>query len=585
MAINRGDHAGVQALLKRGADPNARNALEFTPLVFAAATGQVPVVEMLLHAGAKLNAPSPFGTSLTFAALGGSAPVMKLLLARGADVNAHRADGISVLMMASRYPDAAIIGELLRRKAAVNAKDNDGATALIYAAREGHLDVARALLGGGAAVDAADSHGWTALSYAAVNGHADLVKVLLEKGANVNARDTKRRTPLILATTYGDYPAVIQALTAGGADLQATDAQGRTAAALALARGRAESAQMLRATAAAATVAAGGASSLVPDTAIRASLTTLQRSMQAFSKNTGCISCHQDGLGRMATGEALARGIAIDPAVARAQMERIRGALTELRPLHQQALKDPAAMKNLPLIEIGELTPGYAFMLAGVVAHKEPANEAITATTMVLARQQFPDGHWQFSFPRVPMQSSFFTVTALAVQALQTYAPKERAAEAAERSRRARGWLLKTPAQSGEDRAFRLLGLKWAGASVEERRKAIDELLAAQRPDGGWSQMAAMPSDAYATGEALYALRVAGELPVTDPVYQRGTQFLLRTQEEDGSWFVAKRAMPANNYFDAEFPHGESQYASFNATCWAAMALMQSVDRPRRAAR
>ena len=61
-------------------------------------------------------------------------------------------------------------------------------------------------------------------------------------------------------------------------------------------------------------------------------------------------------------------------------------------------------------------------------------------------------------------------------------------------------------------------------------------------------------------------------------------QFLLRTQEEDGSWFVPKRVVPLNNHFDAAFPHGEAQYASFNATCWATMALVQSLEAPRQAA-
>src|ERR671925_1136895 len=93
--------------------------------------------------------------------------------------------------------------------------------------------------------------------------------------------------------------------------------------------------------------------------------------------------------------------------------------------------------------------------------------------------------------------------------------------------------------------------------------------------------MAALQSDAYATGQALYALHIAGGLPVTDPAYQAGVQFLLRNQEEDGSWFVSKRAMPANNYFDAGFPHGQSQYASFNATCWATMALLATAEPPR----
>jgi hypothetical protein len=42
---------------------------------------------------------------------------------------------------------------------------------------------------------------------------------------------------------------------------------------------------------------------------------------------------------------------------------------------------------------------------------------------------------------------------------------------------------------------------------------------------------------------------------------------------------VNKRAFPANNYFDAGFPHGESQYASFNGTCWATMALLETTAK------
>ena len=69
-------------------------------------------------------------------------------------------------------------------------------------------------------------------------------------------------------------------------------------------------------------------------------------------------------------------------------------------------------------------------------------------------------------------------------------------------------------------------------------------------------------------------------MPVSDPVSQRGVQFLLRTQDEDGSWFVPKRVEPRNLFFDAAFPHGEAQYASFNATCWATMALVQAAAPP-----
>src|SRR5712692_8344765 len=48
LAINGGDLAGVHSLLARGADPNARNGLEDTPLLNAAAFGQIPMVSSLL---------------------------------------------------------------------------------------------------------------------------------------------------------------------------------------------------------------------------------------------------------------------------------------------------------------------------------------------------------------------------------------------------------------------------------------------------------------------------------------------------------------------------------------------------------
>ena len=36
------------------------------------------------------------------------------------------------------------------------------------------------------------------------------------------------------------------------------------------------------------------------------------------------------------------------------------------------------------------------------------------------------------------------------------------------------------------------------------------------------------------------------------------------------------------DYFDAGFPHGQSQFSSFNGTCWATMALLLAVE-PRKA--
>jgi N-acyl-D-amino-acid deacylase len=87
-----------------------------------------------------------------------------------------------------------------------------------------------------------------------------------------------------------------------------------------------------------------------------------------------------------------------------------------------------------------------------------------------------------------------------------------------------------------------------------------------------------MPSDAYATGQTLVALRDAGVLTVTSPAYTRGVRFLLDTQRADGSWHVRSRAIPLQAYFESDFPHGHDQWISAAATNWATMALIPAAQ-------
>jgi hypothetical protein len=108
-------------------------------------------------------------------------------------------------------------------------------------------------------------------------------------------------------------------------------------------------------------------------------------------------------------------------------------------------------------------------------------------------------------------------------------------------------------------------------------QKVGQKLIAAQHPDGGWGQLSTLASDAYATGQSLTALRDSGVLRTTDPIYQRGVRFLLDTQLEDGSWFVRTRTVPAQPYFDSEFPHGRNQFISAAATSWAVIALARNI--------
>ncbi len=585
LAVGRKDAAAVKALLAKNADPNARNFLSFTPLMFAGIVGDVESARLLLANGAELEAESPFGTALTFAVEADQPKFVRFLLARGANVNAKRGDKITTLMLAARIGYTDILQQLLDKKMGVNARDVDGATALMYAVRAGKTEAARLLIQRGASVDLADSRKWTALMYAAANGYPDLVRLLVQKGANVNAQEQEGRTPLLLAVRYNGQAATIQPLLEAGADVNIKDSRGQTALVLAATRGYEECVQALRAKGAAFEKGEPPLPMLTARAAIGKSLPLLQSATKTFAKNAGCTSCHHQGVGLMVTAIAKQHGFAIDTALAQSELKKVYTEQERAYPILRKALQDPNVAKTLPGVEISELTPGLSFFLSGLVAHNWPADEKLAASALVLAKQQAADGHWGFIIQRVPVQSSYFTVTALSLSILNAYAPKDHTAEIAERKARAKTWLLTTPARNTEDRTFRLLGLKWAGASLAERQKAIEELRALQRPDGGWAQLPSLHSDAYATGEALFALNQAGEVSVTDPAYQRGVRFLLNTQDEDGSLFVNKRAIPANNYFDAGFPHGESQFISYSATCWATMALALTAEPAQETAR
>jgi squalene cyclase len=116
-----------------------------------------------------------------------------------------------------------------------------------------------------------------------------------------------------------------------------------------------------------------------------------------------------------------------------------------------------------------------------------------------------------------------------------------------------------------------------AAGAGEDARAAAEELAKSQRDDGGWGQTDEMASDAYATGTALFALHRAGGLAVSDPAYQRGVAFLVRTQLEDGSWLVLSRSRPFQTYFESGFPHGKDQFISMAATGWATAALSLAI--------
>jgi squalene cyclase len=223
----------------------------------------------------------------------------------------------------------------------------------------------------------------------------------------------------------------------------------------------------------------------------------------------------------------------------------------------------------------GQFVLGY--ILIGLDAEHYQPDLNTDAAVMYLKSHQSPDGQWVYPAgdSRPPICSDYIGQTAISMRALQLYAPKTDKAAYDQSIQLAAAWMAKAESTNNDDRSYRLLGLAWAGKDKDATRKAMRELLAKQRPDGGWSDLDSMESSAYATGKSLFALQTA-ELPASDAAYQRAVKFLLSTQQEDGSWYVKTRALAFQPYFDAGFPHGFDQWISAAGTSWATVALSQA---------
>jgi hypothetical protein len=388
----------------------------------------------------------------------------------------------------------------------------------------------------------------------------------------VNAKDPTGRT-LLMTTVSSDLatPATVKMLIDRGADVNTRTAAGETALSLARLRGRSPIVDLLISAGAKDDVTAPVAMppAAQPPSSVRAaverSLPLLQAADQVFLKKSGCVSCHNNTLVAMAISSARKSGIAVNEMVAREQRSAIAAFLDGWR---DRAVQGKGIAGEADTI---------SYILAGLADEQHPADAATDAMIYFLRRQQLAAGNWRINAHRPPIESDDIEVTALSMRMLQVYAPPADKARCDSAVRRAADWLVAAAPGNTEARAFQLLGLSWSNAARDRIKSAAGALAAEQRTDGGWSQLATLDSDAYATGQAIVALMDSGALQASDPVVQRGIQFLLRTQLADGSWFVRSRAIAIQPLFEGGFPHGRNQWISSAATSWATMALARTV--------
>jgi cytohesin len=162
-ACGQGHFQMARWLIERGAEIDYTGMSEGSPLTLAAFMGQVEFLRLFLAAGANVNLAMPAGgeAALHMAAVARQTAAAKLLLDAGADPNLHAKSGVATSMFDGNVK---LWGE----------------TPLHYAAAYGDEEMIQAMLLAGADREALNAHGETPLEYAGRHRRPRSVRDLLK---------------------------------------------------------------------------------------------------------------------------------------------------------------------------------------------------------------------------------------------------------------------------------------------------------------------------------------------------------------------------------------------------------------------
>lgn len=273
--------------------------------------------------------------------------------------------------------------------------------------------------------------------------------------------------------------------------------------------------------------------------AIDRGLAFLAKDAMAWKEKHNCVSCHHAALIVWAMREAKGRGHKVD--------EPVLAELTEWMANSGDGKTGVARPEGRPKA-LNYKAVYFAIALSADRQPGESSQAAIKRMIETVKADQLDSGGWH-AWPdtRPPIFGpSDDTATTFATLTLVSAAA---GGDESAKATRDKGiaWLTTTPSDDDpQSVAMRLVLWQRLGRSADELQPLIKRIGERQNADGGWSQAKDMGSDAWATGQALYALATAGVKP-DDAVITRGRAFLIKTQRDDGSWEMTSRPCPPSN--------------------------------------
>jgi hypothetical protein len=273
----------------------------------------------------------------------------------------------------------------------------------------------------------------------------------------------------------------------------------------------------------------------------------LQSESAAWLNTRKCAACHHVPMPLWALSEAERQGYAIDKKFVADTTESLLGSRDKL--MASKIFPNPADPPD-PRPQGRGLNMGLPFLAVAaqsLPSLEEGQKQSLKLVAEEIVKKQQPDGSWEFfaTLRRPPINESQTTDAAWIIMALEG----ETGPDAPESQRaalsKAIAWLDASKLSDiHQNKVLKVLMGARSAKPRESIQTTIDELLALQRADGGWSQtVPKLKSDAFATGQTLYVLSLAGYTAERLEI-KRGIDFLVATQTPDGSWPMNSRSTP-----------------------------------------
>jgi len=269
------------------------------------------------------------------------------------------------------------------------------------------------------------------------------------------------------------------------------------------------------------------------DATLKRGLAFLAKDAVAWRDEHQCVSCHHAALVVWSLHEAKRQGQTVD--------EPLLAELTKWIAESGDGTTGVPRPESVPQA-FNEKAVSFALALVAVPDPDAVVQQGTKKLLGTIKNDQQENGVWQ-SWPETRPPLFGHSDERATISALLALLPAAMAGDVEAITARDRGvqWLSANKTD-GDPQSIALRIALWQklGRPADEMAPLLSLVRQRQNADGGWSQSPEMASDAWATGQALYALASAG-IKRDDPAIERGQSFLVATQRDDGSWPMTSR--------------------------------------------